>query len=90
MSFLLLLIVCNIDDEVTFMPLFNFHEVIEANRHSTHTIRKDDEEITVGSIGISLLIISKFSHSRINLMECTKDMMTHRVSPNLFPQMFCF
>ena len=41
------------------MPLFNFHEVIEANRHSTHTIRKDDEEITVGSIGISLLI-SKF------------------------------
>ena len=50
MSFLLLLIVCNIDDEVTFMPLFNFHEVIEANRHSTHTIRKDDEENTVGSI----------------------------------------
>ena len=32
------------------MPLFNFHEVIEANRHSTYTIRKDDEEITVGSI----------------------------------------
>lgn len=62
-SFLLLLIVCNIDDEVTFTPLFNFHEVIEANRHSTHTIRKDDEEITVGSIGISLLI--NLSHSRI-------------------------